>query len=191
MDPVRRCDRREPAADRAAGSRPQSFEEIAARHAREIVLFLRRHTGDHHDAEDLAQDVFVRAWRSFGTLRDAAAARTWLYQIALNRFSDFVRSRRRSADRLRQVAAPEAEGEAGPGTRPDKATMARELDARLREAILALPARQRDVILLVTARGFGYPEIAAMLGISVDAVKMSLFHAREKLRAGFAGWLRS
>ncbi|MEE9392959.1 MAG: RNA polymerase sigma factor [Planctomycetota bacterium] len=150
-------------------------------HAREIQLFLYKLCGDHHDAEELAQDVFVKAFRRLESLREPAAARRWLYAIAVNHFNDWLKPQRRrflraqSSLESRDVAAAISE-------KPVKETLARELSDTLMSCVQDLPNRQRVVLLMYSAKGFGYAEIGEALGITADAVKMSLFYAREKLR---------
>jgi RNA polymerase sigma-70 factor, ECF subfamily len=158
-----------------------SFEALVRTYAPEIESFLRRLCGNRHDAEELAQDVFVKAYRKIDTLREAAAARRWLFTIAVNRFNDWVTPRKRRA-----MAAAESIDETAPPRSPERSpaehVAADELSRWLTDAVARLPERQRSVVLLFMARGFDYGEIAGALGISSDAVKMSLFHAREKLR---------
>lgn len=157
------------------------FESLVAAYSREIRLFLHKLCGNHHDAEELAQDVFVKAYRKIDTLRDVAAGRRWLYTIAVNHFNDWLKPKKRSAARcIGDIADYEIVGENT--ERPTSRAMAREFSTWLDESILQLPDRQRTVLLLFSAKGFNYTDIAESLGITTDAVKMSLFHAREKLR---------
>lgn len=164
------------------------FDDLVRDHAREIQLFLYKLCGNHHDAEELAQDVFIKAYRKLDTLREPAATRRWLYTIAVNHFNDWVKPRRRSA--LRAVGDIEDYDLSGSrNDQPAKQAAAIEFSAWLNESILALPDRQRTVLLLFSAKGFDYADIADSLGISADAVKMSLFHAREKLKSRVARFL--
>ena len=159
----------------------QLFDRLVALHAREIRLFLHKLCGSHHDAEELTQDVFIKAFRRLDDLREEAAARRWLYRIAVNHFNDWVKPIKRTA--LRAVGdIHEFELRGHGDDRPSERALAGELSDNMREWILALPDRQRTVLLMHAAKGFVYSEIADALEISVDAVKMSLFHAREKLR---------
>lgn len=182
-----------PVEDRG-GVRPQPesgvrlFEDLVQDHAREIQLFLYKLCGNHHDAEELAQDVFIKAYRKLDTLREPAATRRWLYTIAVNHFNDWIKPRRRSA--VRAVGGiDDYDISTASDDQPSKQAAAIEFSAWLNECILGLPDRQRTVLLLFSAKGFDYADIADALGISSDAVKMSLFHAREKLKRRVARFL--
>ena len=167
--------------ERSPSDQPRRFEELVEQHAREIQLFLAKLCGNHHDAEELAQDVFVKAYRKLGSLREGAAVRRWLYTIAVNHFNDWVKPQKRTAIRAvgdiahYDVAARRCD-------RPTAQAASREFNHWLNDCILELPSRQRTVLLMFLANGFNYADIAEALGITADAVKMSLFHAREKLR---------
>ena len=158
------------------------FERLVALHSREICGFLAKLCGNHHDAEELAQDVFVKAHRAIDGLRVPEASRRWLFTIAVDQFQDWIKPKKRRI--LRAVTDIEASDPAvDAAARPPMQAMASELSGRLESWIAALPDRQRTVLLLHSQRGFDYDQIASILEISVDAVKMSLFHAREKLRS--------
>ena len=170
-----------PEQSKEAGRRA-AFDALIDRHAREIQSFLHKLCGNHHDAEELAQDVFIKAFRRLDSLREEKASRQWLYAIAVNHFNDWVRPKRRAILRS-MVPIEESLMPAVSLTGPEQRAMNEELSRWLQEAVLRLPERQRTVLLLHSATGFDYQEIAKTLGISTDAVKMSLFHARERLRA--------
>jgi len=158
------------------------FDALVRNHSREIHGFLLKLTGNHCDAEELAQDVFVKAFRRLETLRERGAARSWLFTIAVNHFNDWLKQRRQVALRATRPL-PDADVVDPAPQQPSGELMARELSRTLMTAIHTLPERQRTVLLLFCAKGFDYAAIAEMLGISTDAVKMSLFHARQKLRS--------
>ncbi|MFT7618933.1 MAG: RNA polymerase sigma-70 factor (ECF subfamily) [Planctomycetota bacterium] len=176
-----RKDRRATPETEAPKPLVENFDELLERHSREIQVFLYKLCGNHHDAEELAQDVFVKAFRKLSTLREAGATRRWLYTIAVNHFNDWIKPKRRAI--LRTVLEIEEQIiEDGKKEQPQEAALSHELSEWLREATMQLPERQRTVLLLFSATGFDYQEIASTLNISTDAVKMSLFHARERLR---------
>ncbi|MCA9322623.1 MAG: sigma-70 family RNA polymerase sigma factor [Planctomycetes bacterium] len=173
--------RKDPVTGDPELARVRLFDELIERHGREIRLFLQRLCGNHHDAEELTQDVFVKAFRRLDGLRESAAARRWLYTIAVNHFNDWIKPLRRTA--LRPLGDMiEEDARFASTERPSAQAMADEFSRSLGGWILALPDRQRTVLLLHSTKGFDYLQIGEALGITVDAVKMSLFHAREKLR---------
>ncbi len=143
-----------------------------------VYRFALRLTGDRHRAEDLTQDVLLRAWRHRDRLRDRGAARVWLFQIAANLWRDDVRRQQR---RPRQVGPP-ADEQHGTAMPPDREAILQEDLRRALEAMDGLPARQREVLYLHVCEELSLAEIAAVLQISTDAVKASLSVARKKLR---------
>lgn len=178
---------REEGVDRSE-STIRLFESLVRRHSAEIRAYLAKLAGHVEDAEELAQDVFVKAFRKLDTLRDPGAARRWLFTIAVNHFNDWIESRARprrgETFDIEQAPTPSH-------AEPHNEVFADELGELIAEETATLPERQRTVLLLYAARGFDYSDIAKALDISVDAVKMSLFHAREKLRRRVRGVLRN
>ncbi len=153
--------------------------------AEELVGFMQHHVGDPHLGADIAQDALAQAFQALGRLRDPDALRGWVYRIAINRFNDHVRR----SKSLRQEPGPLPERVAPDDAGPVRQALARELDSELRDQLLALPERQRTVLMLHGVRGMTHRDIAGLLEITVDAVKMSLFHAREKMRSRLERYL--
>ena len=143
-----------------------------------------RMVGNYQDAADIAQDVFLKAFRSIDSFRGSAAFYTWLYTIAVNTCI----SQRRSA-KVRREHVPVATGRADQAEDPpacdplpQDAAQNREECARVELAIKALPAEYRMVVVLKDIEGRNYSEIAAFLNCSLGTVKSRLFRARERLR---------
>ncbi len=153
--------------------------------------------GDWAEAEDVAQDVFVRAYRAIGTFRGEAKVTTWLVSIAMN----LCRNRRRWwARRRRMIAASlddpvgedeEARGHevADPSPTPDAAAQRREQTQHMTAALQLLHEIDRTVIVLRDIEGCSYEEVAKMLRIPVGTVKSRLNRARFALRALLDGTL--
>jgi RNA polymerase sigma-70 factor (ECF subfamily) len=146
-------------------------------HVPRVYRFALRLTGDCHQAEDLTQDVFVKAWQNRGRLRDRGATRVWLFRIAVNLWRDDVRRQRR-----RRRGGPPAVEQQGTTMPPDRELIVLEDLGRALEAMDGLPARQREVLYLHVCEEIPLVEIAGILDISSDAVKASLSVARKKLR---------
>jgi RNA polymerase sigma-70 factor (ECF subfamily) len=132
---------------------------------------------NHADAEDVAQEAFVRAARRLGALRDRDRFRTWLVRLTWRMAIDWQRSRRRRGTREDAVArlAPQhgdAEGDA----------VARDRSARLWAAIDGLPERLRFVLVLAAIDGHSTREVAALAGVPEGTVKSRLFDARRRLQ---------
>jgi RNA polymerase sigma-70 factor, ECF subfamily len=154
-----------------------AFDEIVVRHRRAVYQLCYRFLGNHEDASDAAQEVFLRAFRALGRFKGDSALGTWLYRIAVN----LCLSRRSSK---RPAAEPFDERTAEVAQAPD--AMDRLLEgeraAAVRAAIARLPEKQRAVLLLRVYRDLPHQEIAAILGSSEGAVKANFFHAITALR---------
>ncbi|MAG34315.1 MAG: hypothetical protein CL908_25835 [Deltaproteobacteria bacterium] len=153
--------------------------------AGELIAFMQHHTGDPHLGADLAQDALAQAFQALQRLRDPLALRGWVFRIAINRFNDHVRK----VKVLKQEPGPIPERSAPDQDRPEREALAHELDRELRGQLMALPERQRTVLMLHGVKGMSHSDIADVLDITVDAVKMSLFHAREKMRTRLERYL--
>ncbi len=150
------------------------FEQFVPR----VYLFALRLTRNRDEAEDLTQETFLQAWRHRTRLRDPGAARPWLFSIAVNLW----RSRLRRKGRGEQAAGLPDEPGPRPDNLPEEDLIAEEDVQRVRKAIDGLPARQREVVYLHACEALPPREIAAVLGISLEAVRSSLSLARKRLR---------
>jgi RNA polymerase sigma-70 factor (ECF subfamily) len=133
--------------------------------------------GSHEDASDLAQEVFLRAYRGLRTFRGQAAIGTWLYRIGVNVCLNRVTARTPPIEPL--DAAPRVDSRAED---PAEALLRSERAARVRAAIVRLPRKQRATLILRVYHELAHEEIAAILGSSVGAVKANFFHALANLR---------
>jgi RNA polymerase sigma-70 factor (ECF subfamily) len=152
-----------------------SFEQLLRRHRGEITAYLRGLLGSESDAEDVAQDTWLRAHRAFGRLPADANARAWLYRIATNRALTALRKRRGAAAR---AAAVDLE------TLPARGV---ELDGRIElrrvaRAVGALPPKQRAALIARRFSGLDYDAIAVTLGCSPDAARANVYQAVRRLR---------
>ena len=154
------------------------FEQMVETHQHRIYGFALNLSGNTADAEEIAQDAFVRAHRAL-TGYDADRVRelkvsAWLHRIALNVFRNRVRRRLRETVPLDSIAEPHANG-LGPDELHD-----------LRAAVLALPARYREAIVLRHIQGFNYDEIAEVLGVPAGTAKSNVHRGlailKEELR---------
>jgi RNA polymerase sigma-70 factor (ECF subfamily) len=136
--------------------------------------------GNEHDARDVLQDAYLRAFRSLRKFRGDSAFGTWLYRITVNCSASFVAKRRKSTHVALDDAAevPEMRAESDPesvaGTADDR--------QRLVEALAGLPAQMRMVVVLRDVYDLPHEEIARELGISQTAAKVRLHRARRRLR---------
>lgn len=159
---------------------PDAFDLIVERHRRGVYQLCHRYAGRHEDAADLAQDVFLRAYRGLGRFKGEASLRTWLYRIAVNTALNRLASKAPRLEQMEPLDAVEradARAEAA-----DQAMLRRERARQVRSAIARLPARQRATLVLRVYQELSHEEIAQVLGSSVGACKANLFHALNRLR---------
>jgi len=131
------------------------------------------------DAEDAAQEAFVRAHREFRRLRDRGRFRQWLIRTTWRVALDLRRGARRRTAREQAAAAPATTTAGGSG---EEAIIANERTGRLWQAIDSLPEKLRIVLVLAAIDGHGVREVASLLGLPQGTVKSRLFSARESLK---------
>jgi RNA polymerase sigma-70 factor (ECF subfamily) len=169
---LREDDRREIEAWRN-GER-EAFDRLVERYQKDVYRICFRYVNDHHDANDMAQEVFLRAYRALAKFRGDSAFATWLYRIAVNTCLSF-RTRRPMTEELPEVVPDEREGVAEGLLREERAR-------RVRRAIQELPDKQRATLILKMYHELSHEEVAGILGTSVGTAKANLFHALAKLR---------
>jgi RNA polymerase sigma-70 factor (ECF subfamily) len=166
----------------AAGSR-EAFDELVLRYQTPILNLARALTAGSADAEDLAQDVFVRAWRSLSGFRGDSTFSTWLYRVAIN----VIHSHRSRTSRLRRLfRSPPAGETADDPIEAAPAPVDLERDVLLRDVIdKALATLPQDLRLAVTLRdiqGLDYRAIAEVTGTPIGTVESRIFRARQRLK---------
>jgi len=172
----------------AQGDR-EAFGRLVERHHSGVLCFVHRFLGtvDSHTAEDLAQDVFLAAWKAARSFRPRAKVLTWLLRITTNICLNYRRRSRLRTTVSLTTQGPLSSHEAAASPhlateRPDAREIAREQAEMVSKAIARLPEKQRTAILLRHFHGLTYAEIADVLGTSVSAVESLLFRARQSLR---------
>lgn len=169
----------------------EAFRDLVTAYQDIVVGTVARMLGNAADAEDIAQQVFLRIWRNAKRYRPDAKFTTYLFTILRNLV--FNESRRRS--RKREVSGDEREEalhlqhEAAASERPDAEIEQAELQRAVDAAIEALPEAQRMAVVLRRYEEMPYEEIAKVLGLTVPAVKSMLFRARASLRQSLAEYL--
>jgi RNA polymerase sigma-70 factor, ECF subfamily len=164
------------------GARDESAVRLLVARKLPRLLALAAHMlGDRAEAEDVAQETFLRIWKQAPNWREGEAKfDTWLHRVVLNLCYDRMRGRREElVDTLPEVCDP----------KPEPALQAehRSRDARVRQALAALPVRQREALVLQYYQGMSNLETADLMGITVDALESLLARARRNLRAQLAG----
>ena len=159
------------------GGQREAFDVIVERHRRNVYQLCYRFVGNHEDASDLAQDVFVRAYRGLQKFRGQSSLGTWLYRIGVNVCLNRVSLKRPVTEAI--DARPHIDERA---VDPAVEILRGEEAARVRTAITRLPRKQRATVILRIYHELSHEEIAGVLGSSVGAVKANFFHALGNLR---------
>lgn len=163
-----------------AGQR-EAFDVIVERHQRHVYQLCYRFAGNHEDANDLAQDVFIRAYRGLKTFKGNSSLGTWLYRIGVNVCLSKLGSKV-PTEPLAPLLAIHDERTASADESPSDALLRAERAARVRAAIGRLPKKQRATLILRVYHDLPHDQIAAILGNSVGAVKANFFHALNNLK---------
>jgi RNA polymerase sigma-70 factor (ECF subfamily) len=178
---------------RCKGGDLEAFGLLVDRYQVRVNGFVRRMVRNQEDAEDIAQEVFVKAFRNIGRFDGRASLSTWLFKIAANLCID--RSRRRER-RPEPVSFSSREGEWGEFDVPDgrhephTLTVSHEMEAVIESAVRAMSEKLRSVLLLHDLEGLNYNEIAEAVGVPVGTVKSRLFLARSQLQAALTDYMR-
>jgi RNA polymerase sigma-70 factor, ECF subfamily len=171
------------------GGNPDAFRVLVERHGRRLFRLAYRMTGNEHDAEEIVQDAFLRAYRRLDRFEARSNFGTWLYRICANCALDLMRKQR--ADQARREATPREgdpdaadplETTASGDPNPERLVLSAELGAGVRTAMDSLSATERAAFLLRHVDGFSIEEIARSLELNIGATKNCVFRAVQKLR---------
>lgn len=170
-----------------------AFEKIIEIHQGAVIGTVAKMLGGMSDAEDIAQQVFIRVWKSSGRYKPSAKFTTWMFTITRNLVFNEMRRRQRkpavSMDEREEeynLLAPDETTSA-----PDQQVLENELVKAIDSAIQALPEKQRLAVILRRYEDRSYEEIADVLGLSLSAVKSLLFRARTQLKENLQPYLES
>ena len=165
---------------RAKKGEMAAFESLVTAYERRVYSLALRSTGSEADAADIAQEVFLRAYRSLDTFRGESGFSTWLYRITVNLCVDLARKNNPagSLDDEQALEAPETRGAYQPETALANSELRRELDA----ALSLVSEEHRKIVILRDVAGMSYADIAAALELEEGTVKSRLARARAALR---------
>src|SRR5215831_10447098 len=164
-----------------AGQR-EAFDVIVERHRRHVYQLCYRFVGNHEDASDLAQDVFIRAYRGLKTFKSQASLGTWLYRIGVNVCLNRVSAKAPKPESLEPLLSMSDERIASHAENATDAVLRGERAIQVRAAIAKLPKKQRATLVLRVYHDLPHEDIARVLGSSVGAVKANFFHALNNLK---------
>jgi RNA polymerase sigma-70 factor (ECF subfamily) len=160
---------------------PAAVRAFVAAKLPRMVRLAGRMLGDAIEAEDVAQEVFLRVWKHAANWRPGKARfDTWMHRVALNLCYDRLRKRR-------ELLMDEPPEQADDGPAPDASLLSADTGAAVATALAALPVRQREAIVLVHYQELGNIEAAAVMEVTVEALESLLGRGRRALRQSLAG----
>lgn len=165
---------------------PAAFEELVAKYQPKVFSMALSFTRNREAADDLAQEIFLKAYLALPRFHGRSEFGTWLYRISVNHIKDFLRKRGRvrevSLDDVGEVAFSDRE-------QAEKAEMERETEARralVQKSVLGLPEKYRVILTLRDIQGLSYEDVSRILRLSPGTVDSRLHRARRMLRAMLA-----
>lgn len=171
--------------ERVARDDASAVRQLVARKLPRLLALASRMLGDRMEAEDVAQETFVRVWKQAPQWREGEARfDTWLHRVAMNLCYDRLRARRETPDDT--AADTLADGAQDAPSGPEAALEAHQHGMRVHSALAALPPRQRDALVLTYYQELSNAEAAHLMGLTVDALESLLVRARRGMRTQLA-----
>ena len=163
----------------------KAFDRLVQKYQHKIIMLVNRYVKDPYEAQDIAQEAFIKAYRALGNFRGDSAFYTWLYRIAINTAKNYLVSRaRRSAEYTVDVLEAEqvmnAQQLQGMDT-PEQELFNEEIIVVIKSAIDGLPEEMRTAIMLREFEGMSYEEISQAMDCPVGTVRSRIFRAREAI----------
>lgn len=180
----------------ARGGDIEAFNELVRRHQERVYATVYHMTANHEDANDLAQETFIKAWHALGAFKGESSFFTWVYRIAVNKTLNFLKQRRNRAPQmslndLDQNVENDPDLVALVSDRtPRRDAGLAELQEHLNAAMLRLSETHRMVVTLHDIQGLPHEEIARIMGCNIGTVRSRLFYARQQLQGLLADYLK-
>jgi RNA polymerase sigma-70 factor (ECF subfamily) len=185
MDLVRRARRGDLAA----------YDDLVRRYQERIYATIYHMTSNHEDANDLAQESFIKAFQALKSFKGGSSFYTWLYRIAVNKTINFIKQRRNRTHMSLNDIDFNAEHDPNlmaliSDNTPRRAAGLTELQEKLNAALLKLSEPHRLVVVLHDVQGQSHEEIAQVMDCNIGTVRSRLFYARQQLQAELADYLK-
>ena len=172
--------------DRFTSGDTSAFQELVERHKKKVYYLAYDITGDHHEAEDVSQEVFVKVFRSLNTFRRDAKMSSWLYKITVNASIDSLRKKsskpEASIDILERADVRDNPMGSSIDLDPERSAESLLLQKHISHALQKISPKERSVFVMRHYNDLKIREIAEILNISIGTVKALLFRAIKKLR---------
>jgi RNA polymerase sigma-70 factor (ECF subfamily) len=165
----------------------EAFDELVRRHQAAIVGLARVLAGRTEEPEDLAQEVFVRAWKSLSTFRGDSSFRTWLHHVAVN----VVRSHHSKRSTLMRMIKPATDDDPEPVADTESVEQSLTRRDAIEHALAILPPELREAVTLRDLQGLDYKDIADMLGVPIGTIESRIFRGRQRLRPLLASLVKT
>jgi RNA polymerase sigma-70 factor (ECF subfamily) len=172
-----------------------AYDELVRRYQERIYATIYHMTANHEDANDLAQETFIKAYQAFPSFKGDSSFFTWLYRIAINKTINFLKQRRNKNNLSLNDLDFNAEHDPVlvalvSDRTPRRDVHLAELQEKLNTAMLQLSETHRLVVTLHDVQGLAHEEIARIMGCNVGTVRSRLFYARQQLQAYLSDYLK-
>jgi len=178
-----------PLVQRVRAGDNQAFELLVVKYQERVFRLIRRLLGNRDQVEDLAQEVFIRAYRSLGSFKGESSFYTWLYKIALNTCRNYYRSKGRRPEGSMVDSENILDNMQSRGNTPEGEAFRAEFWDTVKSSLHTLPAEQREAIVLCDLEGLSYDEMAGVIGIPVGTVRSRVFRGRRALQKQLVSYL--
>jgi len=173
-----------------------AYDELVRRYQQRIYATIYHMTSNHEDANDLAQEAFIKAYAALKSFKGGSSFYTWLYRIAVNKTINFLKQRKNKFHLSLNDIDFNAEHDPDlmaliSDKTPTRAAGLNELQKKLNEALLKLSEPHRMVVVLHDVQGQSHEDIAEILGCNVGTVRSRLFYARQQLQGFLADYIKS
>lgn len=165
--------------------REGAFTQLVQEHQQQLYWQIRRMVSSHDDADDILQNVFLKAWQALDSFRGDASLSTWLYRITSNETLSFIQRKRPTVSLDRANGGNDDDALPPVQLEADEYFDGDETQRQFQEAISTLPPKQREVFTLKYFKEMRYEDMSELLGTSVGALKASYFHAVGKITRYF------
>jgi RNA polymerase sigma-70 factor (ECF subfamily) len=182
--------------ERARGGEPKAYDELIKRYQERIYATVYHMTSNHEDANDLAQESFVKAYQALKSFKGGSSFYTWLYRIAVNKTINFLKQRKNRQHMSLNDLDFNAEHDPDlvaliSDKTPRREAGLSELQEKLNGALLKLSEHHRMAVVLHDVQGLSHEEIAKIMHCNIGTVRSRLFYARQQLQALLADYIKS